>query len=98
MALSPRAPSGVPLSYSQFLNDVGAGSVRSVIIDPAGQVTGSLATGQPFTTTIPVALDDRALAGRLAAHHVQVTATAAMPSSPVRLLIGPSPSGWSPTS
>ena len=98
VALSPRAPSGVPLSYSQFLNDVGAGSVRSVIIDPAGQVTGSLATGQPFTTTIPVALDDRALAGRLAAHHVQVTATAAMPSSPVRLLIGPSPSGWSPTS
>jgi len=98
VALSPRAPSGVPLSYSQFLNDVGAGSVRSVIIDPAGQVTGRLATGQPFTTTIPVALDDRALAGRLAAHHVQVTATAAMPSSPVRLLIGPSPSGWSPTS
>jgi hypothetical protein len=45
-----------------------------------------------------VALDDRALAGRLAAHHVQVTATAAMPSSPVRPLIGPSPSGWSPTS
>jgi len=88
VALSPRAPSGVPLSYSQFLNDVGAGSVRSVIIDPAGQVTGSLATGQPFTTTIPVALDDRALAGRLAAHHVQVTATAAMPSSPVPLLIG----------
>jgi hypothetical protein len=30
-------PSGVPLSYSQFLNDVGAGSVRSVIIDPAGR-------------------------------------------------------------
>jgi cell division protease FtsH len=88
VALSPRAPSGVPLSYSQFLNDVGAGSVRSVIIDPAGQVTGSLATGQPFTTTIPVALDDRALAARLAAHHVQVTATAAMPSSPVPLLIG----------
>ncbi len=88
VALSPRAPSGVPLSYSQFLNDVGAGSVRSVIIDPAGQVTGSLATGQPFTTTIPVALDDRTLAGRLAAHHVQVTATAAMPSSPVPLLIG----------
>ena len=88
VALSPRAPSGVPLSYSQFLNDVGAGSVRSVIIDPAGQVTGSLATGQPFTTTIPVALDDRTLAGRLAAHHVQVTATAAMPSSPVPVLIG----------
>ena len=59
-----------------------------MIIDPAGQVTGSLATGQPFTTTIPVALGDRTLAGQLAAHHVQVTATAAMPSSPVPVLIG----------
>ena len=88
LALSPGAPSGVPLSYSQFLNDVGAGSVRAVTIDPAGQVTGSLATGQPFTTTIPVALGDRTLAGQLAAHHVQVTATAAMPSSPVPGLIG----------
>src|SRR6185437_3766306 len=83
-----RAPSGVPLSYSQFLNDVGAGSVRSVIIDSAGQVTGSLATGQPFTTTIPVALDDRALAGRLAAHHVQISATAPTSSSLVPVLIG----------
>jgi cell division protease FtsH len=88
VALSGGAPQGVPLSYSRFLADIGAGSVRAVTINPAGQVTGSLATGQPFTTTIPVALDDRALAGRLAAHHVQVTATAAMPSSPVPLLIG----------
>jgi predicted lipoprotein with Yx(FWY)xxD motif len=88
LTLSPSAPSGLRLSYSQFLNDVGAGSVRAVTIDPAGQVTGNLATGQPFTTTIPVALGDRTLAGRLAAHHVQVTATAAMPSSPLPGLIG----------
>jgi hypothetical protein len=52
-----------------------------VTINPAGQVTGSLASGQPLTTTIPVALGDRTLAGQLAAHHVQVTATAATPSS-----------------
>ena len=95
----PRAAApSMALSYTRFLADVSAGSVRAVTISPAGQVTGSLAGGHSFTTTIPVALDDRALAGRLAAHHVQVTATAAMPSSPVRLLIGPSPSGWSPTS
>ena len=81
LALSPGAPSGPPLSYSQFLNDVGAGAVRAVTIDPAGQVTGSLVTGQPFTTTIPVALGDRTLAGQLAAHHVQVTATAAGPQT-----------------
>ena len=88
LALSRSAPSGMALSYSQFLTDVGAGSVRAVTIDLAGQVTGSLATGQPFTTTIPVALGDRALPGQLAAHHVQVTATAAMPSSPLPELIG----------
>jgi cell division protease FtsH len=59
-----------------------------VTIDPAGQVTGTLATGQPFSTTIPVALDDRTLAGLLAAHHVQVTATAATPGSPLSGLLG----------
>ena len=31
-----------------------------VTISPAGQVPGTLATGQPFTTTIPVALDTAA--------------------------------------
>src|SRR6185437_5170032 len=49
----------------------------------------SLAGGQPFTTTIPVALGYNGLAGDLAAHHVQVTATAAAMSSPVlSVLIG----------
>jgi cell division protease FtsH len=88
LVLSPGHPAGLPLSYSQFLNDVDAGSVRAVTINPAGQVTGSLATGQPFTTTIPVALGDRTLAAQLAAHHVQVTATAATTSSPLPGLIG----------
>jgi hypothetical protein len=61
-----------------------------VTIGPAGQVAGSLRGGQPFTTTIPVALGGNGLAGALAAHHVQVTATAAagMSSSPLSALIG----------
>jgi AAA+ superfamily predicted ATPase len=59
-----------------------------VTIGPAGQVTGSLAGGQPFATTIPVALGGNGLAGDLAAHHVQVTATAAMSSSLLSVLIG----------
>ena len=87
-ALPHGGPPGLALSYSRFLSDVGAGTVRAVTIDPAGQVAGTLASGQPFTTTIPVALDDRSLAGRLAAHHVQVTATAATPSSPLSVLLG----------
>jgi cell division protease FtsH len=82
------AAPGTPLSYTQFVADVGAGTVRAVTIGPAGQVAGSLTSGQPFTTTIPVALGGNGLAGDLAAHHVQVTATAAMPSSALPGLIG----------
>ena len=81
LALSGGASRGMPLTYTQFLADVGTGSVRAVTIGPAGQVTGSLASGQPFTTTIPVALGGNGLAGDLAAHHVQVTATADASSS-----------------
>jgi len=87
-ALPHGGPPGTVLSYSQFLSDVSAGAVAAVTIDPVGQVAGTLATGQPFTTTLPVALDDRTLAGRLAAHHVQVAATAATPSSPLSALLG----------
>jgi len=88
LALSRGAPRGMPLTYTRFVADVGAGTVRAVTIDPAGHVAGSLASGQPFTTAIPVALDDRTLAGRLAAHHVQVTATTATGSSALSVLIG----------
>jgi cell division protease FtsH len=88
LALPRGGPPGMMLSYTRFVGDVGAGTVRAVTIGPAGQVTGSLATGQPFTTTIPVALGDQTLPGQLAAHHVQVTATAAASSSLPLALIG----------
>src|SRR5580693_7285348 len=88
LALFGGASRGMPLTYTQFLADLGASSVRAVTIGPAGQVTGILAGGQPFTTTIPVALGGNGLAGDLATHHVQVTATATMPSSLSAVLIG----------
>jgi len=89
LALPHGAAPGPPLSYTRFLADVGAGTVRTVAIGPAGQVTGSLASGQPFTTNIPVALGSNGLAGDLAAHHVQITATAAATSSSLTsVLIG----------
>ena len=91
LVLPRGAAPGTPLSYTQFVADVGAGTVRAVTIGPAGQVTGTLAGGQPFTTTIPVALGGNGLAGNLAAHHVQVTATAtaaATSSSLLSVLIG----------
>ena len=79
----PHGTPGTPLTYSRFTADVAAGLVRAVTISPAGQVTGQLASGQQFTTTIPVALGGNGLAGQLAAHHVQVTATATATSSPL---------------
>src|ERR1700722_4036386 len=89
LTLPRGAAPGTALSYTRFLADVGAGTVRTVAIGPAGQVTGSLASGQPFTTNIPVALGNNGLAGDLAAHHVQVTATAAATSSSLTsVLIG----------
>ena len=79
----PRGAPAMPLAYSRFTADVAAGSVRAVSIGPAGQVSGSLTGGQPFSTTIPVALGGDGLARDLAAHHVRVTATAATGSSPL---------------
>src|SRR5690242_21372219 len=87
-ALPRGAAAGVPLTYTQFVADIGAGMVRAVTIGPAGQVTGTLAGGEPFTTTIPVALGGNGLAGDLATHHVQVTATTAVPSSLLSVLFG----------
>ena len=88
LALPHGAAPAMALSYTKFLADVGAGTVRAVTIGPAGQVTGSLAGGHPFTTTIPVALSGNGLAGDLTAHHVQVTATAATSTSPLSVLTG----------
>jgi cell division protease FtsH len=87
LALPQGSPPAPPLSYSQFLAEVGSGAVRAVTIGPAGQVAGVLVTGQPFSTTIPVALDDRTLAERLAAHHVQISATVPTSSSLVPVLL-----------
>jgi cell division protease FtsH len=88
LALPRGAAPGTALSYTRFLADVSAGMVRGVTISPAGQVTGSLAGGHPFTTTIPVALAGNGLAGDLTAHHVQIAATTATPSSTLPVLIG----------
>jgi cell division protease FtsH len=89
LVLPRGAAPAMTLSYTRFLADVGAGAVSAVTIGPAGQVAGILAGGQRFTTTIPVALGGNGLAGDLAAHHVQVTATTAASSpSLVPVLIG----------
>jgi cell division protease FtsH len=88
LAATGGAPRSAPLTYTQFVADVGAGTVRAVTIGPAGQVSGSLADGQPFTTTIPVALGGNTLATDLAAHHVQVSATTGTSSPLLSVLLG----------
>ena len=45
LVLPRGAAPGTELSYTRFVADVGAGNVRAVTIDPAGQVTGTLAGG-----------------------------------------------------
>jgi len=72
------AAQGMALSYTTFLADVSAGMVRAVTISPAGQ--GSPAAWPADTRLPPPSRSLSAgngLAGALAAHHVQVTATTA---------------------
>jgi cell division protease FtsH len=88
LAVTGGHPAAAPLTYTRFVGDVGAGTVRAVTIGPAGQVTGSLAGGHPFTTTIPVALGGNTLPADLAAHHVQVSATTGMSSPLLSVLDG----------
>ncbi|MCC6734753.1 MAG: ATP-dependent zinc metalloprotease FtsH [Bauldia sp.] len=66
-----RQSTGQEIAYSQFLDQVDGGEVRSVTI--AGQqISGTYATGAPFQTYMP---DDPALFQRLEAHNVMMTVT-----------------------
>ncbi|MCW5713739.1 MAG: ATP-dependent zinc metalloprotease FtsH [Bauldia sp.] len=67
-----RQSTGQEIAYSQFLNAVDAGEVRSVTI--AGQeITGTYATNAPFQTYMP---NDDTLVARLENANVLVNATA----------------------
>jgi cell division protease FtsH len=62
------------LTYSEWKGKVDADQVRTATIDPSGKVTGELADKNKtaYSSRIPTALTDDALAGDLAAHHVAV--------------------------
>ncbi len=68
------------LSYSQWRTKVDAQAVKTATIDPSGEVSGQLTSGESYTSQIPTAVPDTGLAGDLAAHHVAVTATGNRPS------------------
>ncbi len=60
-------------NYTQFLSEVDTGKVSTASIDPNGGITGKLKNGDDYTSQIPLALQDTALAPTLKAHHVAVT-------------------------
>ncbi|MEV7929117.1 ATP-dependent zinc metalloprotease FtsH [Kitasatospora sp. NPDC088779] len=66
---------GASYGYTDFLNRVGAGQVKTVDITDTGGVTGTLKDGTHFTSQIPTALDTSQLSGELAGQHVDVTAS-----------------------
>ncbi|MFJ3220193.1 ATP-dependent zinc metalloprotease FtsH [Kitasatospora sp. NPDC086801] len=66
---------GASYGYTDFVNRVGAGQVRTVDITDTGGVTGTLKDGTHFTSQIPTALDTSQLSGELAGQHVDVTAS-----------------------
>ncbi len=68
-------------TYTEFVNEVSANKVSTATITPAGAVSGKLASGEAYTSQIPVALDDTALTPLLLDHKVQVTGTNATTTS-----------------
>src|SRR3954471_7096048 len=82
----PASSSGTELTYTEFLSRVRTAQVKTATIDENGAVSGTLASGQTYTTQIPIALQDQNLATLLEEHHVQVTGTGP-PGGFVALLI-----------
>ena len=63
----------VNFSYTGFVNEVSSNKVSTATITSAGAVSGKLVKGEAYTSQIPIALDDPALAPLLLAQKVQVT-------------------------
>ncbi len=72
---------GARYGYTDFLNRVDAGQVRTVDVTDTGGVSGTLKDGTRFTSQIPTALDTSQLSRALSTQHVTVTGTRAGGSS-----------------
>ena len=60
------------LTYSDWKVKVDADQIKTATIDPSGKVSGTLADGSRYSSRIPTALRDDALAAELTQHHVAV--------------------------
>ncbi len=74
-------------TYTSFVNEVSADKVSTATITSSGFVSGKLASGEAYTSQIPVALDDTALTPLLLDHKVQVTGTNASTAPVLGLVI-----------
>jgi cell division protease FtsH len=70
--LKPSSPTAT-LTYSQFLDDVNGGKVKTATIDSNGSINGKLGDGTTYKSQIPVPLQDNNLAPVLESHNVQIT-------------------------
>jgi cell division protease FtsH len=74
-----RLTPSVSLTYSQFLKDVSAKKVKTFTLSSTGSASGSLKSGDQYTTVIP-SLPDTTLLPELERDGVQIAATTAGPS------------------
>ena len=61
------------LTYTDWINKVNAGGVKTAVIDQTGKVTGKLSPKGDYQSRIPTALIDNTLAADLAQHKVTVS-------------------------
>jgi cell division protease FtsH len=75
LLLLPRGAKSSELTYTQFVDKVKAGQVKTATIDADGGVSGTLTNGDNYESQIPVALQDNGLSQLLQEHGVEITAT-----------------------
>jgi cell division protease FtsH len=64
----------VNLTYTQFVQDVTAGKVKTFTINSNGSASGTLTDGKQYTTVVPVTLTNAALLPTLQKEGVEITA------------------------
>jgi cell division protease FtsH len=73
LLFTPARSSTSSLTYTAWNAKVDANDVKTANIDQSGKVTGKLTDNKKYESRIPTAINDDALAGRLARHNVTVT-------------------------
>jgi cell division protease FtsH len=66
--------SSTSLTYTDWRTRVDANQVKTATIDPSGKVTGQLLDGHKYSSRIPTAIRDDALAAELRQHNVTIKA------------------------